>query len=100
MTHLRVVFAAAVALVVAAPLSWGGRSASADEGAAAETVQQLNQQVQQEQQRLDVLTADATRAQSVVARKNQEVRALATRELAVRGEMQQVARIEYQRPAI
>ena len=100
MRDLRVVRAAVVALVALAPLWASARPAAADEGAASQQVQQLSQQVQQEKERLDGLSSDAERAQGVVARKNEELRSVEARQATVRAEMQTVARIEYQRPAV
>lgn len=100
MRDLRVVRAAVVALVAMAPLWASARPAAADEGAASQQVQQLSQQVQDEKERLDRLTGDAEQAQGVVARKNGELRSVEARQATVRAEMQTVARIEYQRPAL
>jgi murein DD-endopeptidase MepM/ murein hydrolase activator NlpD len=100
MRDLRVVRAAAVALA-ALGLVWSGATpAAADEGSSSQQVQQLTQQVQQEKERLDQLTSDADRAQNLVARKNQELRSVESRKATVHAEMQAVARIEYQRPAL
>ena len=100
MRDLRVVRVAVVALVALAPLWASAIPAAADEGAASQQVQQLSQQVQQEKERLDGLSSDAERAQGVVARKNEELRSVEARQATVRAEMQTVARIEYQRPAV
>src|SRR4051794_6119429 len=100
MRHLRVVSAAVVAFAIVASVWSSAGPASADDGSAQQTVDQLSRQAQQEQERLDQLTGDASRAQSVLARKSQELRTLEIKETAVHGEMQAVARIEYQRPAL
>lgn len=74
---------------------------SADQGSPSQTsVDQLNQQLQDQQQQLNELARDAGQAQSAVDQKNQELAAVAGRQAAVQKEMHEVARVEYQRPAM
>jgi soluble lytic murein transglycosylase-like protein len=80
--------------------SFAARPAAADQGTASQAVDQLNQQLQQQQQQLDHLANDARQAQNTVDRKNQELQTVAAREAALRTEMHEVARVEYQRPAL
>ena len=80
--------------------SFAALPVSADEGSASQTVDQLNQQLQQQQRQLNDLARDASQAQSAVNRKNQELQVVATREASLRAEMHEVARVEYQRPSL
>jgi hypothetical protein len=74
---------------------------SADQGTPSQTtVDQLNRQLQDQQQQLNELARDASQAQSTVDRKNQELSAVVAQEASVHKDMQDVARVEYQRPAV
>jgi soluble lytic murein transglycosylase-like protein len=102
MRGVRALSLAAVAcLATSVVSSFTALPASADEGSGAQaTADQLTRQLQGQQQQLNELARDTRQAQATVDRKNQELQTVAAQEASVRKEMQDVARVEYQRPAM
>lgn len=92
--------AAVVCLVTSIVATFTALPVSADQSPSQATVDQLNQQLQNQQQQLNQLAQDASQAQSALDRKNQDLSAVTAREAALQQEMHQVARVEYQRPAM
>ena len=102
MRGVRALSLAAVACLVTSVVSmFTALPVSADQGTPSQTtVDQLNRQLQDQQQQLNELARDASQAQSTVDRKNQELSAVVAQEASVHRDMQDVARVEYQRPAV
>lgn len=101
---LRLVSAAGFAVLlgglVAQPAAAADAPAPAQPQGSSQNLTQLNQQLTQQQQRLDQLTNDVKRAETVVDGTSRQLEADSAREAELRGQMQAVARIEYQRPAL
>lgn len=102
--------ALALAAVAAIGVSLAAQPASADTPApgsaqsavdnATQKVNDLNQQLKQQEDQLNAVTNAVEHAQGIVAEKNRVVDADRARQAQVDKEMQTVARLEYQRPAL
>jgi peptidoglycan DL-endopeptidase CwlO len=95
--------AAAMAVSLAAqPASADSPPGSAQSAVdnATQKVNEVNQQLKQQEDQLNAVTNAVEHAQGVVAEKNRIVQADRSREAQLNKEMQTVARLEYQRPAL
>lgn len=102
--------ALALAAVAAIGVSLAAQPASADTPApgsaqsavdnATQKVNDLNQQLKQQEDQLNAVTNAVEHAQGIVADKNRIVEGDRARQAQVDKEMQTVARLEYQRPAL
>jgi surface antigen len=75
-------------------------SAQSALASATQQVNQLNQQLTNQENQLNQLTADVDHAEGVVDLKNRQVQSDGVRQAELLREMQTVARLEYQRPAL
>jgi hypothetical protein len=91
-------FAALLSGLVAQPAAAADQPPAPSGGA--QSVAQLQQQLTQQQQKLGELTNDVKRAEGVVDEMGRQLDADQTREGQLLQQMQLVARIEYQRPAL
>jgi hypothetical protein len=98
---LRAVSAAGLAALLGALIAQPAAAADAPAPASpTQNLAQLDQQLTQQQQKLDQLTNDVKRAESVVDVTSRQLEADSVREAELLRQMQVVARIEYQRPAL
>jgi hypothetical protein len=93
-------FAALLAGLVAQPVAAADAPAPAQPAGPTRNLSQLDQQLTQQQQKLDQLTNDVKRAEGIVLGTSKQLEADQSREAELLRQMQVVARIEYQRPAL
>jgi hypothetical protein len=92
--------AALLAVLVAQPAAAADAPGSGPTLTAAQNLTQLDQQLTEQQHKLDQLQNDVKRAEGVVELTSRQLESDSAREAELRQQMQVVARIEYQRPAL